>query len=352
MKRKDKKRIIFLLLFGTFLCCSAYFVCSYDGFSLISDVKASNNDKILNQKYNSSLEGSVLDNIFDFNARILYLNQPNKILHKEVNPNNGIYGIYNGSKFHKQSNVMSNNIKIIDDVVDISNIQNANPDYTIIAFDNNTKKSSVINEYYKSNRFEGLLSSVKTEGKHVNPIVYNTNKDISSWKYQNYSNSNTLTSLTLKGRLGNKFFSNKILNYPNSDSTINNNLIAYSSNKFKSNIDIVKKFSNDPLESIISNVLIPSGLPKTPANVNAIAKGMGLPSGALSSSDALASSLGLTIKELSNPNTKLSTKTIMSINSNKFYVGHELDLNNTTLADYYSQALKNNFFSGLNFKRN
>ena len=90
-----------------------------------------------------------------------------------------------------------------------------------------------------------------------------------------------------------------------SNSPIDNNLIKTSKNNSKIKLDIIKDFSSDPLKSVIQNVLIPGGLPETAANVDAVARGMGLPSGALGSKYALAGSLGITIEELSNPKTKI-----------------------------------------------
>jgi hypothetical protein len=158
-----------------------------------------------------------------------------------------------------------------------------------------------------------------------------------------YQNVGVMSRNNSKNRLSN-FFSYD----SGTDITFNKSIVKTSKGDSTIKFNIVKDFSRDPLNSVIQKFLIPSGLPETPASVDAIAKGMGLPSGALSNSGSLASSLGISVQDLSNPNTKLSSETISAINKNRSYLGKELNIKNTTLGDYYNKALKSSILSGLN----
>lgn len=359
--------IIFSLIFSAYYLNNKHTI--FAGLFSANDHKSASS--IINSRYNSYLEGTVLDNIYAVNAKLI-INKEVKTLHKNISLSPNIYisedyanvDVFNSNDLSKNNNPKSsshnktifnkpyNNFNSFLNIDNISDQNKNNLNYSL-----NTQE--LFPRSKSTNRFERMVEEFKKvdtkNSKSNKGKVYN-NEFISGVKNWESPKTKLYTSLNsaLKYNERNKF--NKFLNRPNIfddsgiDTSINNNIVRYSKRKSRINFDIVRDFSSDPLKSVIQNVLIPGGLPKTPANVDAVAKGMGLPSGALGSSSALAGSLGLTVDELSDPNTKLPSETVISINRNKSYIGQELNINNTTLADYYNQALKSNFFSGLNIK--
>ncbi|MGD9580306.1 MAG: hypothetical protein AB7V50_02960 [Vampirovibrionia bacterium] len=301
----------------------------------INDISSNN---IINHRYNKAIEGTVLDHIFNIQATVISLKEP-KILHKKLSLSKNMFNSEDAKSISLSDK----------EYVDLKSIEYSQTSYKPL-FSQNTSKykdllatinnsSEMLNRedsdkhvYYiketrNSNRFEGIVEEYKSNETSKNKV-----KLISSIKNWDSKKKKPFTKLR-------KIFN---LSYQKPNITgFDNKIIKTSNQNSKIKLNMVEDFSSDPLQSVIKNVLIPSGLPKTAANVDAIAKGMGLPSGAFGSSHALAGSLGITIEELSNPNTKLSTETILSINSNKNYIGEKLDINNTTLEDYYNKVIIN-----------
>ena len=294
------------------------------------------NNIIINHRYNKAIEGTVLDHIFGIKATIISLKQP-KILHKQLALSNNLFNNsdskeislnHNEYKTLKSIEYSQTNYKpLYNPNNNKYNYQLATINNTTVSLNNDEEENHVyyIKESRKSNRFEGIVEEYKTnDGGKANGKLISSITNWDSKKKKPFKNLGKILKVnykksTLAG------FENKIIKSNKKDSKIK--------------LNVVEDFSSDPLQSVIQNVLIPSGLPKTAANVDAIAKGMGLPSGAFGSSHALAGSLGITIEELSDPNTKLSSETVLSINSNKSYIGKKLDLKNTTLEDYYNKVL-------------
>ncbi|MEW5818938.1 MAG: hypothetical protein AB1782_01990 [Cyanobacteriota bacterium] len=353
MKTKSRiirNSLITITLISFFICIAYYLSNNHVITSLIfgSNEYSLNGKSIINQRYNKAIEGSVLDNIYSVKATLISFKEP-KILHKKLNLtenfiNSNITDNFNvNSNNFNENNYYLNSNKLTDKTFSIS--KNS---YRSLIIDLNKKSNNEIaeNNYdhiytiqatRKNNRFEGLVDNFSNDNSNSKSILISS---ISNWDKSKskkfYKIGNPLNFKEDADRLS-------VINNDNNRNilSLNNKILKQSKNKSKLHLDIVRDFSSDPLNSIIQNVLIPSGLPETAANVDAITKGMGLPSGALENSYSLAGSLGITVEELSNPNTKLSSNIVMSINSNKNYIGKELDLNNTTLADYYRQALRN-----------
>ena len=296
------------------------------------------NNTIINQRYNKAIEGTILDHIFGVKAKIISLKQP-KVLHKQLAISHNLFKNKNAKEISLSNNEYTSLKSIEYSQTNYKPLYNTKKSkYRDLLATINNSSNTLTNEdsnkhvYYikesrKSNRFEGIVEEYKSSDSNKAKA-----KIISS-----FANWDSKKKKPFK-KLG------KILKINYQKSTITgfeNKIIKPNKQNSKLKLNIVEDFSSDPLQSIIKNVLIPSGLPKTAANVDAIAKGMGLPSGSFGSSHALAGSLGITIEELSNPDTKLSSKTILSINSNKSYIGEKLDLDNTTLKDYYNKVITN-----------
>lgn len=296
------------------------------------------NNSIINNRYNKAIEGTVLDHIFNIKATVISLKQP-KVLHKQLTLSHNLFN----NKEVKEISLSGNEYKSLKSIEysqtnykPLYNTKNSKYKDLLATINNSSESLNntednkhvyYIKESRKSNRFEGIVEEYKSsDGNTAQMKIISSIANWDSKKKKPFKKLGKILKLnyqktTLAG------FENKIIKPNKQDS--------------KLELNIVEDFSSDPLQSIIKNVLIPSGLPKTAANVDAVAKGMGLPSGAFGSSHALAGSLGLTIEELSNPNTKLSSKTVLSINSNKSYIGEKLDIKNTTLEDYYNKVITN-----------
>lgn len=326
-------------------------------FSISSNNKNGNN-LIINQRYNKFLEGSVLDNIYNIDVNVISLKQP-KVLHKKLELTQNLY--------------KSGNIKDIDiseaDIEELREHQSFKKEYNTFFVTKNSLLASVnkgstttivdkdepdhvyiIPETRKSNRFEGLIQSFKKQPDNESGKSVKTSTkiipSIKNWDSQPLEPFQKIDNALKFNEAYKKIAGTppsrelNVFNYASKESMINSKLIRPGKKSTNINLGIVRDFSSDPLKSVINNVLIPSGLPETAANVDAVTRGMGLPSGSLESSYALAGSLGISPKDLSNPNTKLSSQTVASINTSKDYIGKELDLNNTTLADYYKEVLR------------
>lgn len=347
MKVKSKNVRNFTVTFILISCLFvvAYFLCNNDTMMRVLPVKFNNKvaqGKILNKRYNSKLEGSILDSLYDYNASLISLKET-KILHKEPLIGNNI------TLINPKNSLSLENLKV-------QTFKNSNQYYNYYVSRPKSKYNSILASRNNHNdlsiempeAIRPSISSTKKSGNRFQGLINKYNSDEVSQKVLAADNTALLSSIknwdSSKGKrfykLGHNLPYKTIKPETNKKSLLNYKITSSRPVNSKIKIDVVQDFSSDPLNTVIHNVLIPGGLPKTAANVDAVARAMGLPSGALGSSHALAGSLGLTVEELSNPKTKLSSQVVTAINKNKEYIGSKLDVNNTTLSEYYYQALK------------
>jgi len=335
-----------ILLIGGLVLAGYYLSNNETIFSGFQLYKAGKINKIITSHYNSAIEGTILDQFFDFPAQVIPVKE-SKILHKKKPLSENVIITQNlnldlqtsgfqshtgnsTSQFYREHfSFPEKNFLLKNSLA--QNEEDIN--YSATHFEIfNTKKS---------NRFEGLVKDFKqdkTETKKTHQARTHLLTGIKNWEN---TDQKSLAKFNSKLDIKNPFDTGIKKTTPSKI------LVKRGNENSKIRLDIVRNFSDDPLKTIINNVLIPTGLPKTAANVDAVARGMGLPSGALGDKGSLATSLGVSIEQLSNPETKLPVEIVKSINSNVDYIGEELDINNTTLSDYYNNALKNNFFTDM-----
>jgi hypothetical protein len=311
-------------------------------------------NKIVNQPYNKAIEGTVFDNIYDFTAKVIPV-RTEKTLHKTAKKDMNLYIASDKLTLEaKFSNKKATNQPDTHLYMNIPDIQKTKSDenFRFLSSQNIHSGHRPLSIYQIpttriNNRFEGLLKEFKKGYKEIKagkktPAQRRYLSGIKNW------NSNLSKALTENKK------TDKILNLQDPFSKTDKEIsmddyrIQFASKPSSLKLNMVKDFSKDPLETVIKKILIPGGLPKTAANVDAVARGMGLPSGALGDKSSLATSLGLSLEELSDPNSKLPSEIVLSINKNESYIGNKLDINNTTLSDYYENVLKSKYFSTLN----
>lgn len=342
MKIRTKKRLLSLWLtiaLISMLALSAYLMSTNDNVLTGFFVASSHHNRkvpILSQKYNIAIEGTLIDKLYDIEATV----RPVKDKHLTILQDKSFltqtyrrdYTLQQTAKSRsKKEKTESHHGFIQSPLLQYEYVPEEKRQF--VSSFSPTPIKSTFNK--SSNRFEKLVNDFKGKKKSSK----NTQKSYLVLHNKNH------TWLKTPVNQPNKNIYNLIAAQQARRDTLTDisNLNLTNLNEFEpeSINNIVKEFSHDPLKSIVDNVLSPNGIPETPQNIDAIAQAMGLPSGALGSKKALASSLGLTIQELANPDSRLSSHIILSINHNRNYIGKELNLKNTTLADYYDQSIKN-----------